>query len=698
MMPPPSNVGRNPRKGPNSVELLKVDASGQVGVSDKFGPLKAIHVLKDVLELMIIKPPPVANALHQEEDAAMEVKEKRLIAFSSSDSTNDQLLGMINADQAYHNSEDVGNNARLSQCKADILSLLSKANTLASLDDAQLNISLSSLREKISTVAIEMADEEAEMEKNRVRRTKQDAKWEYLCGKLAQEIVRLADAMQFDLPTDVKVYSMYSIVQEKIRIADALKERVVSAHGTDSKSNLDVLNAAEPSGIIAEFEDDMTDDVAVVVALDREKSESKERDLDSSSDSDSGEESIKPLRYRQNVDANTVASNKSSPQKYFYYNRDRRRVSSILPSGTIHGMAGGRGVHKSVGYRVLAMATQEEIAEKERLKKLEEDRFKAEQEAKENDVSASVIRKNKRIEEFQKGLMNEIRESVSSLISRNLGVSNMEGRKEKRQTTIGRLLVDNEDAANKKRTMLAGSNLEGEMNRQQLILSMIGRSTARASNAAETLKSRTQTQRPAVLQMQLELGLQKRSKEDAQHKGSLSNECVSPDNGSIDNDDHVKEVSLEETFHWLVGRYQHNVAVQPSTTIVDILNLISNNGMENSSSANDLQMIKDNLSMQTDTDITDLIEKLSIEISQNVMMNTPLSPSHSAYPGKSKECTVGSNLPEVIEDPVDDLATTGSYIAAYERTRDESDCEDSSVSNNLMNNATRIGRNRTVCI
>jgi hypothetical protein len=222
--------------------------------------------------------------------------------------------------------------------------------------------------------------------------------------------------------------------------------------------------------------------------------------------------------------------------------------------------------------------------------------------------------------------MQEIRASVNELLNKNLkrdmkGIGN-----HKREKTIGRLLVENEAIANRKKKNISGSNLEGEMNRQEMILSMIGRSTARATNAAETLKIRNQQQRLTFLQMQLQVGLEKRNQERAEGEESPPRELLpklEPD------EDRAGKV---ERFHWLAGKYNHNTTQQPSGIASDILSLISEDfdadGFEN------LNSIRDKLMAHTDSEINALIEKISFEISKNVIDNVPLSPNHAMNSSK----------------------------------------------------------------
>ena len=121
------------------------------------------------------------------------------------------------------------------------------------------------------------------------------------------------------------------------------------------------------------------------------------------------------------------------------------------------------------------METEEEIKQKETKKKLEE-----EQERLRTDDTRS--RKEKQIADFQEGLMKEIRASVSEVLTKNIGSSN--SKKEKRMSAIGRMSPEKETVGKRQRQTFSGVTFDEHMDRQQMILSMIGRSTARATNAA----------------------------------------------------------------------------------------------------------------------------------------------------------------------------------------------------------------------
>lgn len=134
-------------------------------------------------------------------------------------------------------------------------------------------------------------------------------------------------------------------------------------------------------------------------------------------------------------------------------------------------------MQKAIGWRVLSMETVEEIKEKEAKKKLEEEQERLR-------VADTRSIKEKQIAEFQEGLMNEIRDSVSEMLSKNIDHSN--SKKDKRMSAIGRLSPEKETTGKQKRQTFSGSGVavDEHMDRQQMFLSMIGRSTARATNAA----------------------------------------------------------------------------------------------------------------------------------------------------------------------------------------------------------------------
>ena len=123
---------------------------------------------------------------------------------------------------------------------------------------------------------------------------------------------------------------------------------------------------------------------------------------------------------------------------------------------------------KPVGYRVLAMPTKEEIEEKEKKQKQDD-----------SERSKSIkSKKPENITEFQEGLMKVIRASFHELMGE---------RKDMGGSRIGRHSITSKQAEPKRKQTLFDSGFEGEINRQQQILSMIGRSAARASNAVVKL-------------------------------------------------------------------------------------------------------------------------------------------------------------------------------------------------------------------
>lgn len=145
--------------------------------------------------------------------------------------------------------------------------------------------------------------------------------------------------------------------------------------------------------------------------------------------------------------------------------------------------------------------------------------------------------------------------------------------------------------------------------------------------------------------MQLQMGLEKRSK--TKRAGDELNEVVSPTERSVHSaTDELVGVAPEGSFGWASGVYNHGGTSNPSSTVLDILSLISKSedsaggGVESS----DLKLVLQKFVLiiyavliydcavrdviHNNSEISQLIEKLSVEISENVMRNTPLSPMH----------------------------------------------------------------------
>jgi hypothetical protein len=371
----------SPRKGPNIAELLKVDSLGAVYIPERYGQLKGIDSVKEVLSLMRISSLPVQSALHKEEDVDMDIKEKRLRAFATSDQTSEKLLDLQNAEAI----ENGGNDTRLSDCKSKILQLLVKKEELPGLNKEVLSSSLAELRSQLASIMSSMAEEENAIEKHREKRLKQDEKWDYLSGKLAEDIIGIAENVSFSVPTDVKVYGLYSIVQAKRRIADFYRERVLHAQQNLESSDPQLVEVPA-TGVIAKYEDDISDEVYEAASVKDENESDTSSDI---SDSEDVQNSVHLMQKQSTPSAERV---RDAPHKL----RNRRGTSSILPTSVIQAFSRERVGQKSIGYRVLLMATEEEKREKEQQKIIEEEKQLEEEKMKEK-------KKDRRFTEFQEG-------------------------------------------------------------------------------------------------------------------------------------------------------------------------------------------------------------------------------------------------------------------------------------------------------
>lgn len=257
---------------PVNPEFFKVNRDGQVDVPEKHGPMKVINIIKEMISVLNLPPVSSAETLLRDESSSMETKEKRLAAFSESEPAEEQLANVMGHEAPEDsilpvdpNRKDVAENlSRLSECKIQLKALLDAKSGLNSLSREELDASLISLRHQINYIVLAMAEEETVSATLKEKQHQVSTKWEYLCGRLAEEVTARAVDVCLTLPGDVQVCYMYSLLQDKHRIAEKWRQRVMNAQQHDDANDARLMaeNNIPINGLILEYEDDLTDDVA----------------------------------------------------------------------------------------------------------------------------------------------------------------------------------------------------------------------------------------------------------------------------------------------------------------------------------------------------------------------------------------------------------------------------------------------------